>query len=86
MRSQLTDPQREQMRGLIASVVYRVPQLSKLVTELRGNDDFELLTVTIIAAVLSGAPVKVIADFLRANGVCHADLETVFRAIVDAGL
>jgi hypothetical protein len=83
MRSQLSDPQRQELRSLIASAVCKIPELGEMVTKLRGNDDFELLVIAVLASACSGGSAREATEFLRENGVCCVDLERCFRAIRD---
>ena len=86
LKSQLTDSQRKQLRGLICSAVYRVPELKKFVALLREHDDFELLMLVVITMAIESGSAKETAEFLASEyGICCGDLETVFCAIRNVG-
>jgi hypothetical protein len=81
VKTQLTIDQRQRLRRYISAI--GVGKASVLLQILAGiESDRELLTVSVIAAVLDGQTPHQTTEFLTRCGVCQTDIAQVFAAVL----
>jgi hypothetical protein len=83
MKTRLTADQRRQLRDYISAIgVSGNPVLLKALAEI--DDDFELLTICVVASAFDRRTPQQTSEFLKARGICATHIARALKVVFDS--